>query len=72
MRCRLAWTRSLERLVGICFRRDAPETAVGGVFAALRLPKPDRRAEAGIFKDQGSRRQPRQPGLTRGIALIPV
>jgi hypothetical protein len=29
---------------GICLWRRNPETAVGGVFAALRPPKPDRRA----------------------------
>ncbi len=31
-------------LPGTCFWRGSPETAVGGVFVALRLPKPDRRA----------------------------
>jgi hypothetical protein len=48
------------------FRLRLAKIVFGSGFLAVRW------AESGIFKDQGSRRQPRQPGLTRGIALIPV
>ena len=41
-------------LLEVCFLREAPERAIGGVFAALQLPKPDRRAgEWGLREKRG-------------------
>lgn len=38
-------------MLGVCFLREAPERATGGVFAALRLPKPDRLACRSLADD---------------------
>jgi hypothetical protein len=40
----IKWAERVKWLLGICIWWEAPETAVGGVFAALRPPKPDRKA----------------------------
>jgi hypothetical protein len=37
-------TKKRSFAAGACFLREVPERAIGGVFAVLRLPKPDRTA----------------------------